>query len=258
MRRRKESDLLTAVIEIAGIIRAQRYADAMTLFLAGSIVREESTPYSDLDLVVVYDKLPAAFRESFHFQGYPVEAFVHDPETLHYFFMEMDRPSGMPSLMQMVVEGIEVPDTTSAAMRLKQLAESVLALGPPALTEQERDARRYNITNLVDDLRAARTTAELCGTGAELFEALADYHLRARGCWSGRNKSIPRALHRADPDLCARYSVSFDQLFTRSDVGAVIALAEDLLRPDGGFLFDGFRSDAPSASRRPLPPAPAD
>ena len=258
MRRRKDSDLLNALVEIAGIIRAQRYPEAMTMFLAGSLVREEGTPYSDLDLVVVFNRLPAAYRESFHFQGYPVEAFVHDPETLNYFFMEVDRPSGIPSLMQMVVEGVEVPDTTSPALRLKQLAESVLAMGPPALTEQERDARRYNITNLIDDLRAARTTAELCGTGAELFEALADYHLRARGCWSGRNKSIPRALHRADPELCARYSVSFDQLFTRSDVGAVIALTEDLLRPDGGFLFDGFRSDAPAASRRPLPPGPAD
>ena len=105
------------------------------MFLAGSLVREEGTPYSDLDLVVVFKRLPTAYRESFHFQGYPVEAFVHDPETLNYFFTEVDRPSGIPSLMQMVVEGVEVPDTTSPALRLKQLAESVLAMGPPALTE---------------------------------------------------------------------------------------------------------------------------
>ena len=60
MRRRKESDLLNAVVEIAGIIRAQRYPEAMTMFLAGSLVREEGTPYSDLDLVVVFNRLPTA------------------------------------------------------------------------------------------------------------------------------------------------------------------------------------------------------
>jgi predicted nucleotidyltransferase len=58
-----------------------RYRDASVIFLAGSIVRGESTPFSDLDLVVIFDKLPAAYRESFYFQGFPIEAFVHDPET---------------------------------------------------------------------------------------------------------------------------------------------------------------------------------
>ena len=79
------------------------------IFLAGSIVRGESTPFSDLDLVVIFDKLPAAYRESFYFQGFPIEAFVHDPETLNYFLYEIDRPSGIPSLAQMIVEGIEIP-----------------------------------------------------------------------------------------------------------------------------------------------------
>jgi hypothetical protein len=52
--------------------------------------------------------------------------------------------------------------------------------------------------------------------------------------------------------LCDRYCRSFDDLFTRGDGRGVIALAEDLLGPDGGFLFDGFRLDAPAEWRTPM------
>ena len=62
---------------------------------------------SDLDLVVVFQKLENAYRESSRFDNWPVEAFVHDSETLNYFF-QMDRVSGVPSLPNMVNEGVEV------------------------------------------------------------------------------------------------------------------------------------------------------
>ena len=72
------------ITEIANAIRAARYPDAAVVFAAGSIVRGEATPYSDLDLVVVYPRLACAARESFRHDGYPVEAFLHDPETLEW------------------------------------------------------------------------------------------------------------------------------------------------------------------------------
>ena len=74
------------IIDVANEIRSNRYKEAEAVFAAGSIVRGEGTPFSDLDLVVVYAELRCAFRESFRFGGYPVEAFVHDPATLEYFF----------------------------------------------------------------------------------------------------------------------------------------------------------------------------
>src|SRR4051794_40453736 len=94
------------IIDVANAIRTDRYKDAGATFAAGSIVRGEGTPFSDLDLVVVYAHLPSAYRESFRFDGYPVEAFVHDPTTLEYFFLEVDRPSGVPTLPQMIAEGV--------------------------------------------------------------------------------------------------------------------------------------------------------
>jgi len=111
------------IVEIANAILAGRYPDAAVAFAAGSIVRGEATPYSDLDLVVVYPRLACAARESFRHDGCPVEAFLHDPETLEYFFGQVDRPSGVPALPQMVAEGIEIPaaNDLSRALRLGKL-----------------------------------------------------------------------------------------------------------------------------------------
>ena len=79
------------LITVAKAIHDQRYADAEVIFLAGSLIRGEGTPTSDLDLVIVFSQLPNAYRESFCFDSWPVEAFVRDPETLRYFFFEVDR-----------------------------------------------------------------------------------------------------------------------------------------------------------------------
>lgn len=49
-------------------------------------MRGQGTPHSDLDVVVVLDSLPAAYRESLNQREWPVELFVHDRETLAYFF----------------------------------------------------------------------------------------------------------------------------------------------------------------------------
>lgn len=237
------------IIGVASAIRADRYNEAVATFAAGSIVRGEATPFSDLDLVVVYAELPAAYRESFRFAGYPVEAFVHDPSTLHYFFLEVDRQSGVPALPQMVVEGIEIPGPNEISRELKRRAAAVIDAGPPPLDGESERRMRYGVSDLLDDLRAPRSREELVGTGARMYEQLADYHLRRRGLWSAKGKAIPRVLRQADPVLCASYQDAFTSLFS-GDPGPVIRLAESLLNEAGGPLFDGYRSDAPSWWRR--------
>ena len=222
------------------------------IFLAGSIIRGEGTPFSDLDLVVVFDELPVAYRESFYFQSFPIEAFVHDPETLNYFLHEVDRPSGIPSLAQMILEGIEIPGPNDLSRSLKQLATSVMQLGPPELSEEDVRKLRYDITNLADDIRQARSKDELVAAGAELYEALANYYLRTNKLWSARGKSIPRILGQANADLCLHYTASFDEMFAHGRPEAVVTLVEEILTPGGGFLFEGHRLDAPAHYRKVL------
>ena len=67
---RNETELRSSLVKVAKEILESKYSEARVLFLAGSIVRGEGTPHSDLDLVVIFDKLTNAYRESFHFQGF--------------------------------------------------------------------------------------------------------------------------------------------------------------------------------------------
>ena len=240
------------LIEITKEILANRYPNASVIFLAGSIVRGEGTPFSDLDLVVIFNELPNPYRESFCYRGRPVEAFVHDPETLNYFLHNHDRPSGLPVIAQMVVEGIEVPASSDLSQSLKQLAASLIEMGPPKLSEEEVHSLRYTVTNLVDDIRHPRNKEELVASGTDLYGVLANCYFRTNNLWSAKGKSIPRVLKKANPDLCLQYCDSFDDLFRAGRTEKVIALAEEILKPCGGLLFDGYRSDAPAASRKPI------
>ncbi|RYG66466.1 nucleotidyltransferase domain-containing protein [bacterium] len=228
---------------------ASHHPKADCVLLAGSFVRGEATQYSDLDLVVLYPELPQAYRESLIWEGYPVESFVHDAQTLHYFFEKMDRPTGFPSLMQMVVEGIEVPKPTIISMAMKILARQVIEAGPEALTEDDLRGRRYRITDLVDDIRAPRSAAELRATGVQLHDALADFYFRSQGLWSARGKTIIRKLRAHSPEFCARFEAAFEALFVAGEARLVIELSEEVMGPYGGVLFAEYRLEAPAEFR---------
>ena len=248
----KKSASLEDLIEITNEILRAKYRKAELAFLAGSIVRGEGTAFSDLDLVVIFKEMPNAFRESFYFGGRPVEVFAHTPETLNYFMSESDRSSGIPSMAQMVSEGVEIPEKSDLSKKLKRLAQNCLKLKPPALPPEELDQRRYRITNLIDDIREPRSKEELTASATELYAALADFYFRANRLWSGRNKSIPRVFEKTNPELRREFCDGFEELFVHGKSARVIELTEKLLAPHGGFLFETERLSAPPEQRKPL------
>ena len=237
------------LIAAAKAIHGERYAAAEVIFLAGSLVRGEGTSTSDLDLVVMYETLPNAYRESFRFGGWPVEAFVHDPQTLAYFFHRVDKPSGVPSLPMMVSEGIEIPQSSESSRALKALANSLIAEGPPPWARTDIDASRYTITSLVDDLRDPRSREEQFASATALYAALANHFLRRRGAWSAKEKTIPRQLRKIDTSFAKEFHASFNALLERGESAQVIALAEQVLASDGGWLFEGYLLRAPAEWR---------
>ena len=134
-------------------IRAERFASADTVFLCGSVSRDEATPTSDLDLVVLFPRVDAAWRESFTFESWPVECFCHDLETAEYYFSQLDRPSGTGGLTHMVLDGIALPNETPLARQLRTQAKTNYDTGPTAWAAADVDYSRYTISGLMDDLR---------------------------------------------------------------------------------------------------------
>lgn len=239
----------SAALSAAKKVRDQFFSTASACFLAGSVVRGEATAYSDLDLVVVFERVKNAQRQSIIFDSWPVEAFVHDPQTLEYFFREVDRPSGVPSLANMVSEGIEVPRKTECGNRLKDLASRMLEEGPIPWRQTERENSRYAISDMVEDIREPRNSGELRIVVSNLYVAIADHFFRSQNHWSAKGKSISRRLMSVDPEFHQRFTEAFETAYKQEDTAAVIRLCEHVLEPDGGFLFDGYTRDAPTAWR---------
>ena len=231
-------------VSVAADILKHRYPGAVLAFVAGSFNRGEATSSSDIDLVVIFRTLEHAWRESFLFEDWPVEAFVHDPGTLRYFFQEVDTRSGFLRLPAMVLEGPVVPASLPLARELKAMAQDVLSSSGAKWDAQTLAAKRYGITDLVDDLRDPRSSLEAAVTIGSLHEQLGDFYFRAQGAWSASKKHIPRQLARTDPALAIRWEEAFTEAWQgRRD--KLLHLAEEILRPYGGLLFDGYRLDAP-------------
>lgn len=107
------------------------------------------------------------------------------------------------------------------------------------------------ITNLIDDLRSPRSRTELVAVGAVLYSDLAHYFFRSQGLWSATAKTIPRRLHAQAPAVAEGFARAFAQLFESAQTGPVIELAEEILRPRGGWLFAGYKAIAPKEWRDP-------
>lgn len=230
-------------------IAAARYADADVIFLCGSVVRGEETASSDLDLVVVYRQVPHAVRESFTYDSWPVEAFVHDPETLNYFYREVDAPTGVPSLADMISNGMAIPSDTEFSQAVRAAAQAFLAEGPAQWSAEELANSRYFITDLVEDIRAPRSRGELTGALTRLYPMVATHFFRSRRLWSAKGKSIPRRLKEVDAVVANAFVSAFQSAFEDGAVERVIEFCDQLLAPSGGWLFAGHRLDAPSSWR---------
>ncbi len=235
-------------------IMRERYEDAQCALIAGSFVRGDATATSDVDLVVLYERLPNAYRESFVFEGTPIEAFINDLETLSFFMYDRDRPNGFCTMANMVTEALHWPVPNPLGKKAKKIAGEVLILGPPAWRQDQIDASRYAITDLLDDLHSPRNLHEQIATGALLYRKVAQHFLRTRGEWSASNKWIPRRLHAVAPQFASRFQDAMLTLCQHGRDEPLINLATEVINPEGGPLFDGYIAQAPSNWRRVAPP----
>jgi predicted nucleotidyltransferase len=222
---------------------AATFPAARTAFLAGSVVRGEGTPTSDLDLVVVGDEGP--WRASYLAEGWPVEAFVHTEASLRDYFGS-DAARRMPSLPRMCAEGLVVVDPAGRAEALRAEARALLDAGPPALEAAELAQRRYGLTDLVEDLEGAADPHELRFIAAELAQVASDFRLAYHRRWSGRGKWALRALAAADPDAAVALSDALAAAVGDGRREPLVAFVDATLAPAGGRLFAGFSAGKPT------------
>jgi len=239
------------VVKIAAEVLAAHHPSADSAFVAGSFMRGQGSTASDIDLVVLHPSLAQAYRESFLFQGIPVETFVHDPETLSWF-LEQDRKDGRPALIGMLIEGALIGPRQGTGADFKKRASQMFAEGPPSLNTDAIERLRYAITDKLDDLEAERTPAERIAIGAALYPLLVELTLRGSNRWNGDGKWCARLLNEMNASEARQVEEAFLSLYDGSDIQAVLRLAENILDQHGGKLFSGYHSKAPADWRSPF------
>lgn len=231
-------DMRNTPFEAAKLFVEKNYPDCDAALLAGSVTRGEATATSDLDIVVFIKEIPSAYRESLIAFGWPIEVFVHN---LHSYkeFIESDVKRARPSLPRMIAEGLIIRENRFLPGLIDE-AKAIIQKGPEELTRKEIDFKRYFITDTLDDFIGAKNKDEELFIANTLAEQLHEFVLRTNNRWIGKSKWIIRELKNFDPAFTERFVEAFQLFYRTGDKKRVEELADIVLKPHGGRLFEGF------------------
>ncbi|MBE1553037.1 nucleotidyltransferase domain-containing protein [Sporosarcina limicola] len=225
-------------IEAAKRFIEEKFPNCQAALLAGSVVRGEDTATSDLDIVIFDEKVNSAYRESFIKYDWPIEVFVHNFTSYKVFFKQ-DCEGARPSLPRMVSEGLVIIDS-EVVSAIKEEANELLKKGPEIWSMEMLDMKRYMITDALDDLMGSTNHAEDLFIANSLAEAIHEFVLRTNGQWIGASKWVVRALNQYDEEFTQRFVQAFDIFYKTGGKDEIIGLADEILEPYGGRLFEGF------------------
>jgi hypothetical protein len=224
-------------VEDARALVSERFPAALAAFLSEGVLLSRRTATSDLDIVVVLAGPPAPYRESLRWRGWPAETFVHDRDSIESFFAR-DTARRRPTLARMCGEGVVLADANGNAADVRNRARSILATGPPPVTQAELDERRYGVTDLLDDLAGSTDLGETAVICWNLWVATAELALIRAGAWLGTSKWLLRELRATEPYLADRMVSAI------GDSKQVTELADEVLDRAGGRFWAGFRVTA--------------
>jgi predicted nucleotidyltransferase len=225
-------------IEAAKRFIAEKFPDCQAALLAGSVVRGEETATSDLDIVVFDEKVESAYRESLIEYGWPIEVFVHNL-TSYVDFFKSDCERARPSLPRMVSEGIILFDSGIVSIIIEE-ANELLNKGPEVWSIEMIEMKRYMMTDALDDLIGSTNRAEELFIASTLADAIHEFVLRTNVQWTGASKWIVRALNQFDENFARTFVQAFDVFYRTGNKDEIIVLADGVLEPYGGRLFEGF------------------
>ncbi|MGH3385840.1 MAG: nucleotidyltransferase domain-containing protein [Nocardioidaceae bacterium] len=237
--------------DTARALVADRFATARAAWLGGSVVRDNATTTSDLDITVLLPGPPAPFRESLLHDGWPVELFVHTETSLaHYRGTDLARRQ--PTLMRLVGDSLVLFDVDGSGARLQADCRAQVAAGPEPLTANELASARYAVTDLLDDLAGATEQGERTAVAAALWQQAAELLLTGARRWSGTGKGLlrdVRAFDRATGSTHADALVAGLHAATAGEIALLCQVSEQILDLYGGRLFAGHRLDGTDPAR---------
>lgn len=228
-------------VHVARALLDERFPLAVAAFLGGSVAAGTYTANSDLDVVVIVDSLPGAFRETLVHGGWPVELFCHTVESF-WDFVARDARDRRPPLLHMCAEGFLMLDADGTGERIRSEARAKLELGPPPATLTELEDRRYAVTDMLEDLVSARDDDELLFVASRLLTGAGELALVVENRWLGHGKWLLRRLREANENELVD---AYRALARGEDPKRFACAVEQTLTKAGGRLEAGYRRAAP-------------
>lgn len=225
-------------LDIAGRFTGIHYPGADIAIVAGSTSRGERTASSDIDLLLIgerlFDEQGKTSEASTHeFEGEIFEVFAYTPTG----FDEWARrglAQHRPVTVHMLVEGVPIREGEQLSA-LREAWQRVLDDGP-TLSAQESAFRRYVITDVLDDLRDATDPLEQRVEASVLFERIAELMLLREGHWIATGKWLPRRLRELSAERADRLAIPLIE----NDYRLFAARVADELDRAGGRVQGGF------------------
>ena len=223
--------------ELLAYVRAT-YAP-IGIVVAGSIVRGEGGPTSDLDVCVIHEA-PWRQREQRRFAGVPAELFVNPPSTFRKYFAS-EHAAGRPSTADMFATGIPVEPVHPTVAELVAEAREWMAR-PLDISEAALASLRYAAVDFLDDARDVVDTdpaaaALLLGNAVRQIVACAFW---SRRMFQPRRKRAVQALEAIDAEAAALVR-AWSTRSGRDALATVEALARHVLGVDTFFEWTSDR-----------------
>ncbi|GAA5141320.1 nucleotidyltransferase domain-containing protein [Nocardioides marinquilinus] len=242
---------LDEAVSIARGLALARHPDARAAWLGGSTASGTTTPTSDLDVTVLLDAARAGpgsvYRESLHHDGRPVELFVHvDASVRHY--VAKDTWRRRPTMARLVGEGVRLLGGGADVEALEQHCRAVLDAGPPDLDAAALEARRYALTDQLDDLAGGGPGVEVAATAVAAWTAALELLLVVHGRWWGSGKWLAREAVALDADLGTDHTASLHRALAEAtapghpNARRLIGECDDILGLVGGRRWGGYRA----------------
>ncbi|OGX68106.1 MAG: hypothetical protein A2189_09405 [Paenibacillus sp. RIFOXYA1_FULL_44_5] len=216
-----------------------QFPESRVVLMAGSIARGDAVAGagSDIDVIIVDDSQELPFKKSEWFEERLMESFIVTRRSLRYFF-EQSKQNALPSMLRMIIDGQIIRDD-GTVLHLKQAAVRWMEHGPAEWSFDEMNQIRYEISEYLDDLHQNRPFGENVFIMSRLCTLLPQFILRTRDKWTGDGKWQYRMLKQADEELSKRFVLALQELFQTQNPGMLVQLAEELLEPYGGRLYEG-------------------
>jgi hypothetical protein len=235
---------LKQVVATAKALVTERFPEARAAWLAGSVVSGEATPTSDLDVTVLLPGPPAPFRESLAHDGWPVELFVHTRESVSHW-IEKDLERRRPTLVRLISSGVVLLDADGTGVALAEECAMILAAGPGPVSDADRDALRYALTDLLDDLADCTDPVTAAAVAFATWEQAVKLLLALDGRWWGTGKWLVRELREYDAAHATSYALRLHAALVSAverDPVLLTVVAEEILEVAGGRLWAGYRA----------------